>query len=285
MQKLTPTIRATVQHLLDECPRGEPFDFVAHFAVKLPMMVIGDFMGVPAADQPNMVKWANALSNVLATEAEQAGARQQLFQFFRELVALKRREPGDDLATILAQADIDGRPLSESELDAFFIVLSAAGNETTRFLLSGGLEQLCLAPAHLDFLRRSPEVLPGAVEEMVRYISPVMQMRRTATEDSEIAGTPIRKGDKVVVYFASGNRDERKFSNPEEFEPTRNEGLHLGFGNGIHFCIGAHLARLETQIFFEELFKRTEDVKLAGRSERLPSYLFHGHARLPVVWQ
>lgn len=285
MQNLTPKIRATVQRLIAACPRGEPFDFVADFAVKLPMMVIGDLMGVPEADQPDMVSWANALSNVLASEAQQADARRQLFQFFRQLVALKRREPADDLATILRQANIDGRPLTESELDAYFIVLSAAGNETTRFLLSGGLEQLCLEPEHADLLRRSPERIPTAVEEMVRYISPVMQMRRTATEDAEIAGAPIRKGDKVVVYFASGNRDERKFSDPELFKPTRNEGLHIGFGNGIHFCIGAHLARLETQIFFEELFHRTDRVTLAGRGERLPSYLFHGHASLPVTWQ
>ena len=284
MQDLTPKIRATVQRLIDDCPRGEPFDFVAHFAVKLPMMVIGDLMGVPAADQPDMVNWANAISNVLASEAQQAEARQALFQFFRRLVALKRREPADDLATILAKADIDNRPLTESELDAYFIVLSAAGNETTRFLLSGGLEQLCLAPEHMEFLRRSPQRLPVAVEEMVRFISPVMQMRRTATQDCEIAGAPVRRGDKVVVYFASGNRDERKFSDPETFRPSRNEGLHMGFGNGIHFCIGAHLARLETQIFFEELFQRTGEVSLAGRGERLPSYLFHGHTRLPVAW-
>jgi cytochrome P450 len=284
MQTLTPKIRATVQQLIEACPRGEPFDFVAQFAVKLPMMVIGDLMGVPVADQPSMVGWANAVSNVLASDTEQTAARQELFKFFRALVALKRQAPGDDLATILTQANIEGRPLTDGELDAYFTVLSAAGNETTRFLLSGGLEQLSLAPEHMTLLRGSPALIPTAVEEMVRYISPVMQMRRTATQDTEIAGSPIRKGDKVVAYFASANRDERKFSDPESFRPQRNEGLHLGFGNGLHFCIGAHLARLETQIFFEELLQRTNVAALAGRGERLPSYLFHGHARLPVVW-
>jgi cytochrome P450 len=284
MQDLATKIRTTVHRLIDQCPRGEAFDFVSAFAVKLPMMVIGDLMGVPASDQPRMVAWANAISDVLATEAQQAQARHDLFRFFRELVELKRREPGDDLATVLTQADIDGRPLTASELDAFFIVLSAAGNETTRFLLSGGLEQLCLQPEDLERLRRAPDQIPAAVEEMLRYISPVMQMRRTATEDSEIAGKAIRKGEKVVVYFASANRDERKFSEPELFKPGRDEGMHVGFGNGIHFCIGAHLARLETQIFFESLFERVGGVHLAGRGERLPSYLFHGHVRLPVVW-
>jgi cytochrome P450 len=284
MQKLTPKIRATVVRLIEECPRGAPFDFVASLAVKLPMMVIGDLMGVPESDQPQMVKWANAISNVLATDSEQAHSRQELFQFFRHLVALKRQEPSDDLATILTQAKIDDRPLTDSELDAYFAVLSAAGNETTRFLISGGILQMCIQPDLKAALTKSPEIIPGAVEEMVRYVTPVMQMRRTAAEDAEIAGNPIRKGDKVVVYFASANRDERRFSDPETFNPNRDEGLHLGFGNGIHFCLGAHLARLESQIFFEELLQRVSRIELAGPSERLPSYLFHGYTRVPIVW-
>jgi cytochrome P450 len=111
-----------------------------------------------------------------------------------------------------------------------------------------------------------------------------MQMRRTASEDAEIAGVPIKKGDKVVVYFASGNRDERKYSDPEAFRPTRKEATHIGFGNGAHFCLGAHLARLEAKIFFESLLERVGDIRLAGHGERLPSYIFHGHTRLPMIW-
>jgi cytochrome P450 len=164
------------------------------------------------------------------------------------------------------------------------MVLSAAGNETTRFLISGGLEQLCLQPDGLALLRASPNLIPKAVEEMIRWVSPVMQMRRTALSDTQIAGNPIRAGDKVVVYFVSANRDERKFADPERFDPTRGDNAHLGFGRGAHFCLGAHLARLEAQIFFEMLFERIADIQLKGIGRRLPSYLFSGYASLPVEW-
>ena len=284
LRKIEPKVRETVNRLFDECPRGEAFDFVDSYAVKLPMMVIGAVLGVPEGDQPQMVNWANTISDVRATDKQQAQAREELFHFFRRLVAQKRENPGDDVATVLAQSQIEGRPLSESELDAYFTVLSAAGNETTRFLVSVGLEQLCLNPENLSALRRSPDLIPTAVEEMVRWVSPVMQMRRTASEDAEIAGTPIKKGDKVVVYFASANRDERKFDDPDAFVPTRKQNPHVGFGNGIHFCIGAHLARIEARIFFETLFEKVSEIRLAGKGERLPSYIFHGHVRLPVIW-
>jgi len=284
VKSIEPKVREIVNRLFDACPRGEPFDFVDSYAVKLPMMVIGHVLGVPEADQPQMVNWANTISDVRASDAEQEEARTELFRFFRGLVAQKRANPADDVATELTQAKIEGRPLTDLEIDAYFAVLSAAGNETTRFLISGGLAQLCQRPDDIAMLRRSPELIPAAIEEMVRWVTPVMQMRRTATEDAEVAGTPIRKGDKVVVYFASANRDERKFDDPESFIPTRKKNPHLGFGHGAHFCIGAHLARLESRIFFETLFERVSDIRLAGKPERLPSYIFHGYVRLPVVW-
>jgi cytochrome P450 len=284
VEGLEPKIRATVAGLLDDCPRGETFDFVGRVAVLLPMIVIGDLLGVPKQDQRKMVAWANAVSDVSATEPQQAAARAELFAFFRRLVALKRAAPGNDVATILAHETVEGRQLTDSELDAYFMVLSAAGNETTRFLISGGLEQLCLQPDGLALLRASPNLIPKAVEEMIRWVSPVMQMRRTALSDTQIAGNPIRAGDKVVVYFVSANRDERKFADPERFDPTRGDNAHLGFGRGAHFCLGAHLARLEAQIFFEMLFERVADIQLKGIGRRLPSYLFSGYASLPVEW-
>jgi cytochrome P450 len=284
VEGLAPKIRTTVSTLLDDCPRGETFDFVSRFAILLPMTVIGDLMGVPKEDQQRMVTWANTVSDVFATEEQQASARTELFAFFRRLVALKRAAPADDLATTLAHETVDGRPLTEGELDAYFMVLSAAGNETTRFLISGGLEQLCLQPDALALLRRSPQLIPGAVEEMIRWVTPVMQMRRTALSDTEIAGQPVRAGDKVVLYFVSANRDERKFVDAEQFSPTRSNNAHLGFGKGLHFCLGAHLARLEAQIFFEMLFERVSDIRLKGLGQKLPSYLFSGYTRLSVEW-
>ena len=284
VEALAPKVRATVTELIDACPRGETFDFVERFAVLLPMRVIGDLMGVPKDDQMRMVGWANTISNSFATDAQQQVAREELFGFFRRLVATKRTHPGDDLATALSQASVDDEPLTDSELDAYFMVLTAAGNETTRFLLSGGLEQLCTQPDDFKMLRQSPDLIPKAVEEMIRWVSPVMQMRRTVTRDAEVAGQPLKTGDKVVLYFVSANRDERRFPDPQRFVPTRKSNGHLGFGLGPHFCMGAHLARLETQIFFEALFERVAEVRLRGRGEKLASYLFSGHTHLPVEW-
>jgi cytochrome P450 len=284
IESLASKVKATVIELMDACPRGETFDFVERFATLLPMTVIGDLMGVPKQDQRRMVDWANTISNSFASDEEQAVARADLFGYFRHLVAMKRENPADDLATALAEAKVDGEKLTQNELDAYFMVLTAAGNETTRFLVSGGLEQLLLQPDDFQLLRQSPDLIPKAVEEMVRWVSPVMQMRRTVTRNTEIAGTTLKAGDKVVIYFVSANRDERKFPEPERFSPTRRSNGHLGFGLGSHFCLGAHLARLESQIFFETLFERVCEVRLQGPGERLPSYLFSGHVNLPIQW-
>jgi cytochrome P450 len=285
VEGLAPKIRATVNSLLDDCPRGETFDFVSRVAILLPMIVIGDLLGVPKQDQRRMVHWVNAVSDVFATEQQQAEARAELFAFFRRLVALKRAEPGDDVATVLAHEKVNGELLTDGELDAYFMVLSAAGNETTRFLISGGLEQLCLQPDTLEHLRGSPQLIPNAVEEMIRWVSPVMQMRRTALADTEIAGHPVKAGNKVVLYFASANRDERKFADAGQFSVTRTTNAHLGFGKGAHFCLGAHLARLESQIFFEILLDRVPHIQLKGLGTKLPSYLFAGYTHLPVEWK
>jgi cytochrome P450 len=284
LDRLRPQVRKIVCGLIDNCPRNEPFDFVSKVAIALPMMVIGEMLGVPVEDRPLTVDWANTMTSTSAGEAAQAKARSELFHYFRRLVEIKRTAPGDDLATVLAQATVEGEPLSTEELDAYFMVLTAAGNETTRFLISGGLEQLCLQPDDLASLARTPESIPAAVEEMTRWVSPVMMMRRTATQESELAGTTIKPGDKVVVYFVSANRDERKFVDPQNFFPMREDNPHLGFGQGPHFCLGTHLARLEARIFFEELFQRVSNIRLERRGEKIASYWFSGHANLPIRW-
>jgi cytochrome P450 len=284
LDRLEPQVRKIVRDLIDACPRSEPFDFVEKVAIALPMMVIGEMLGVPVVDRPLTVDWANAMTSTSAGEAAQAKARGELFHYFRRLVAAKRAAPAEDLATILAQATVDGEPLSQEELDAYFMVLTAAGNETTRFLISGGLEQLCLQPDDLARLARAPEILADTVEEMVRWVSPVMMMRRTATQETELAGTVFKPGDKVVVYFVSANRDERKFADPDKFIPARGDNPHIGFGLGPHFCLGAHLARLEARIFFEELFQRVSDIRLVRPGEKIASYWFSGYASLSVRW-
>jgi cytochrome P450 len=284
LNRLEPQVRRIVRDLIDACPRAEPFDFVEKVAIALPMMVIGEMLGVPVEDRPLTVDWANAMTSTSAGEAAQAKARGELFHYFRRLVATKRAAPTEDLATILAQAIVDGEPLSQEELDAYFMVLTAAGNETTRFLISGGLEQLCLQPDDIARLAAAPEILPDAIEEMVRWVSPVMMMRRTATRETALAGKAFKPGDKVVVYFVSANRDERKFAEPDKFLPARGDNPHIGFGLGPHFCLGAHLARLEARIFFEELFQRVSDIRLVRPGEKIASYWFSGYASLPVQW-
>jgi cytochrome P450 len=284
LNRLEPQVRRIVRDLIDACPIAEPFDFVEKVAIALPMMVIGEMLGVPVEDRPLTVDWANAMTSTSAGEAAQAKARGELFHYFRRLVATKRAAPTEDLATILAQATVDGEPLSQEELDAYFMVLTAAGNETTRFLISGGLEQLCLQPDDIARLAATPEILPDTIEEMVRWVSPVMMMRRTATRETALAGKAFKPGDKVVVYFVSANRDERKFAEPEKFLPARGDNPHIGFGLGPHFCLGAHLARLEARIFFEELFQRVSDIRLVRPGEKIASYWFSGYASLPVRW-
>jgi cytochrome P450 len=284
LDRLEPQIRQIARDLIDDCPRNEPFDFVAKVAVTLPMMVIGEMLGVPRQDRPLTVDWANAMTSTSAGEAVQAKARGELFHYFRRLVETKRTAPGSDLATVLAQATVDGKPLLDEELDAYFMVLTAAGNETTRYLISGGLEQLCLQPDDLALLAKGPEAIPAAVEEMTRWVTPVMMMRRTATTETELVGTSIRPGDKVVVYFVSANRDERKFADPQRFLPKRSDNPHLGFGQGPHFCLGTHLARLEARIVFEELFQRVSDIRLERPGEKIASYWFSGYADLPIRW-
>jgi cytochrome P450 len=282
--RITPTTREVVRGLIDACPHDEPFDFVEKIAVVFPMLVIGGLLGVPAEDGPRTVEWANTMSDALAGEARQAEARSALFQYFRRLVATKRITPGDDLATILSQATVDGVALSDEELDAYFMLLTVAGNETTRFLISGGIEQLCLQAHDFQRLKQSPEAIPSAVEEMIRWVSPVMMMRRTVARDTELSGVALRSGDKAVVYFVSANRDERRFDDPQTFLPAREKNPHLGLGQGPHFCLGAHLARLEARIFFEELFERVSNIRLIKKGEKIPSYWFSGYANLPIAW-
>jgi cytochrome P450 len=277
-------IRADVRGLLDAIPAGEPFDFVTRVAVKLPMMVLAEFLGVSENQREKFVDWTNIMSSSSSTGAQQAAARHELFAFVRSLTNAKREHPLDDLASHLSTAQVDGVPLTEEQLNAYFMVLIVAGNETTRNLVSGGLEQLCLHPESLERLRADPALIPAAVEEMVRWVSPIIQMRRTATADGNLFGQPIKTGDKVVVYFASANRDEAMFPEPGHFLIDRYPNPHMGFGHGIHNCIGAHLARLEARILFEELLSRYRTFRLHGRGERLASNWFAGTTKLMIEW-
>jgi len=284
LDDLEPYVRRTVRALLDASPKGVPFDLVETISVKLPMTVISDLMGFPAELRDDIVLRANTMSDTQASAAEKATARAWLFDAFHDLSAKRRAAPEDDLASELAQGRLDGEVLTDAQLDPYFMVLTVAGNETTRTVISGGYEALCETDGGFERLRRDPSLVPTAVEEMVRWVSPIVQMRRTAMDDCEIAGKTIRKGEKVVVYFASANRDEAEFENPDTFDVGRRPNFHVGFGQGPHLCIGAHLAKLEARVFFEELTARFETFRMHGPSERLPSFWFAGTTKLIAEW-
>jgi len=277
-------IAGIAEQLVTSAPKGEPFDFVAKIAVKLPMLVIADLLGVPAGDAYRLVDWANLMSDMNASDEAQHEAREYLFEYFRWLANQKREQPADDVASLLVSAKLDDAPLDQQLLDAYFMLLTVAGNETTRFLLTGGLAQLVRQPEEMERLRNNPEFYSKAVEEMCRFVSPVTHMRRTAAENTQIAGTKIAKSDKVVLWFASGNHDERKFSYPDKLKIDRSPNPHLGFGIGPHFCLGAHLARLESTLFLDVLFRTTNNIELLEEPTRLPSNWFTGWTKMMVRW-
>ncbi len=279
MKRHETWIRTTIRRLIADAPDGEPFDFVFHIAITIPMIVFARVLGVPESRQGDLVRWANMMSDVRSDDASQAAARAHLFDYFRQLVAEKRAAPADDVASVLATGDF-----TDEELDAYFMVLTVAGNETTRFLLTGGLEELLRHADQVRHLRDNPAAIPAAVEEMARWVSPVIQMRRTATRDCDLFGTPIHAGDKVVLYFASANRDASVFDRADEFRIDRKPNHHLGFGIGAHFCMGAHLARLEARIFFEELFAAKRQVGIVQPSKRAANNWFSGYETLMVEW-
>ena len=282
----TPRIKSIVEEMIEAAPRNQPFDFVDEIAVKIPMVVISEILGVPEDMQLQLVHWANTMSDVRASDAEQAENRTKLFEYFRTLADLKRRDPADDVASTLVQAHVEGRIMEQDYLDAFFMLLTVAGNETTRFLLAGGLEQLLQSQDQFTLMRREANARKPAIEEMLRWVTPVIHMRRTTTREVDLFGTTVPKNTKVVLYFASANRDERKFGNTAaQFDVTRAPNPHLAFGFGAHFCLGAALARVETQLFWDAFFERVSDVRLTdGLGERLPSHWFAGLTKLMVEW-
>ncbi len=279
IMKREAQITKIAKSLVASIDRNTPFDFVEKIAVKLPMMVIADVLGVPQSDSVSLVDWANLMSDVRATNAEQATARGELFRYFRTLSDYKRRNPTDDVATALVAAN-----MHEEALDAYFMLLTVAGNETTRFLLTGGLAQLSRQPQDFARVAQDRSLINPMIEDMCRFVSPVTHMRRTTARAIDLHGTHIPQGAKVVLWFASANRDAEKFETPDQLVLDRETNPHLGFGVGAHFCVGAHLARLETRIFLNAMFDSITHMALVDEPTRLPSNWFTGWTSMPVRW-
>jgi cytochrome P450 len=287
-------VRTVTNQVLDVALERDEFDFVADIASEIPMQVFAEIMGIPQSERRSIIDLGDRLLGNQDPEYAQptddshrllpfsSPAAREMFEFGRKLAAARRTHPKDDIITQLAF-----EPLTQREFDVYFVLLATAGNETTRHTITHGLLGLLEHPDQLDRLRAEPELFKPAAEEMLRWATPVHHFRRTTSRDTELAGTEIPAGAKVTTWFVSGNRDETVFEEPMRFDVGRTPNKHMAFGpGGIHHCMGAHLAKMEVRIAFEELLKRVRAIELTAPPERLRSNFFNGVKRLPVrvIW-
>jgi cytochrome P450 len=294
-------LRGLTARTLDAALPKRRFDFVHEVSADFPINVLARMLDVPDGDTERLIDWGNRIigntdpdyADVLLNSAESEAYRNlpfrspaalEVFAYGRELAAQRRGGTGTDLVSgLVNQLPSDGVPLSPNEFDNYFLLLVVAGNETTRHAISHSMLALIQHPDQLDLLRRDPSLIPDAVEEFLRWASPVYHFRRTTTRDTELGGKRIAEGDKVVLWFASGNRDEAAFADPYRFDVTRQQNDHVTFGKGSpHFCLGNSLARMEIKVMFEELIPRLADIRLAGEVTRVRSNFVNGIKRLPV---
>jgi cytochrome P450 len=262
IRSLGPRIREIAQDLLNQVAGHKEFDLVRDLSIPLPVIVIAELLGVEPEHRETFKRWSDDIiraSNRMYTAEEEQRIRQSIAEFrayFQETIAARRAAPREDLTTALVQAEEEKQALSAWEVLSLLTLLLVAGNETTTNLIGNMMLALLEHPEQLAQVRADPSLIPRAVEETLRYDGPVQGLPRQATEDVELAGTTIPAGALVFPLFASANRDETKFPDPDRFDITRNTDGHLAFGFGIHYCLGAELARLEARITFEELFRR-----------------------------
>jgi len=287
IQKLEPRIRELTNEILDEvAPRGE-CEFMQDVAAKLPIAMICEIMGVPESDHGLIFDWSNKMigledPELVPIREEGFATIMQVYQYGQEMVAERRKHPKDDLITAMAQAMPEDSPVPPMLLDGFFLLMVIAGNETTRNTISGGMQALIEHPGQRRKLLDDPGLIPTAVEEILRWVSPVVYMRRTATRDTELRGVSIAEGDKVVMWYPAANRDEEAFANPDTFDVTRDPNPHLAFGIGRHRCLGARLAQLQLRIIFTELLRRFPDMEITGDVTRVRTNFINGIKKMPV---
>ena len=290
VRDLEANIHRVTDVIIDQVIEKGEADFVTDLSAELPLQVIAELLGVPQDDRHRMFEWSNRMVGnedpEYQTQAEEAlVAAMELYAYAAELFAIKRIDPHADLMSVLTTVEVEGEQLSEMELELFFLLLTVAGNETTRNLMSGAMDTFFQHPDQWQRLRDDRSLLPRAVEEMLRFVSPVMNFRRMAMRDLTLSGTDIKAGDKVVFFHASANRDEEVFADPDTFDVGRDPNPHIAFGGGgPHFCLGANLAKLEIRVMFEELLDRLPDIQLAGDVQRLRSNFINGIKHMPVTF-
>jgi cytochrome P450 len=284
---LEPMIRALANEILDDAAAKGSVDFVTDVAAELPLRVIARFLGVPEEDRGLLFTSSNRLlgfedAEYGTTEADARDGAMDLAMIAYRVGEARKMAPQDDIITILLNAEVDGERLSDIDFIAFFVLLTVAGNETTRNQTSHTLRLLLEHPAELAKLRADPSLLPGAIEEALRYSPPVMYFRRTTTVDTELRGVAIPKGSYVTIYYPSANRDEDVFPDPDRFDITRSPNEHLAFGDGEHFCLGASLARMQLRAIIGETLRRFPGIEPTGPIDLLRSHFIDGVKHMPV---
>ncbi len=281
-------IRAVCDEIIDAvCERGE-CDFVWDIAAPLPLIMIGDALGVAPEDRADLLRWSDAMLRGLSDAPETMQAAADAFvgygKYATGVIAARRVEPRDDLMSVLVHAEVDGDRLDHDSLVHESLLILIGGDETTRHVISGGAFQVLADRTNWDRLRADPSLVPTAVEEMLRWVSPIKNMARTVTRDTVLRGQQLRAGQKLVLLYSSANRDERVFEDPFTFDITRHPNEHVAFGFGTHFCLGNSLARLELTVMFEQLLSRLPDLTLTDSTEpaHRPANFISGYESMPV---
>lgn len=292
VKRLEPHMRKVARDIVTDITEKGEFDAVPDISAEMSLQVIADVLGVPAEDRMDVFRWSNAIGSLgiedpdYAPTPEALGkASAEMFAYCGELVEHRRKHGlTDDILSALLVAEVDGEKLNRDQLNEFFLLLAIAGNETTRNTLSHGILALSEHPEQRALLARDPSAIPLAVEELLRWSTPVMHFRRTVTKDVELGGQQIPAGDWVLIHYLSANRDEDVFERADEFDITREDAGHAAFGGGgTHFCLGAQLARLELRVLLEELYPNVPGLTATAEPDRLRSSFFHGIKRLPCT--
>ncbi|CAJ1586850.1 cytochrome P450 [[Mycobacterium] wendilense] len=301
LAELEQRVRDVTRDLLDGLAGRRDFDFVDDFVAWHPLRMISELLGIPREDEEIVLHMTNSALAVddpeFSTETAvgsqtpdesnpMSGTRWEIFlPYLLDLVGKRRAKPTEDLASIIANGEINGEPLDDMVAVVYLLIIATAGHDTTRNALAGGMLALLDNPDQLDLLRNAPSLIKSATREIVRWSTPVAHFVRTATDDCELNGRRIRKGDPLALYYPSGNRDESVFDDPFTFRVDRDPNPHLGFGIGEHFCMGSALAQMEISVLLEEMIPRLRTVELAGEPQRIRTTHIGGVKHLPVRWQ